>query len=206
MQVILNEDYTNLGFVGDIVNVKPGFARNYLFPKKIAIEANSESIKLFEHRKRQVQVKKQQRQKDADKLREKIDGVKVTIQHAATEDNKLFGSVSLTEIHTKLAEAGVEVDRKLIRLEAPIKSLGEYDVEIKLHQDVSAKVKVIVEKNENAEVPKQAKSPKKAAKKAAPKEEEAKGEEVAAPKADKDAKEKAPAKEEKSEETKSNDS
>jgi large subunit ribosomal protein L9 len=166
MQVILNEDYPSLGFVGDVVKVKPGFARNFLYPKKIAIPVTTESMELFEHRKRQLQVKKAAKKKDADVLKSKIDGTAISLEHAATADNKLFGSVTTTDIHAKLKDAGVELDRKLIRLDAPIKAIGEFDIEIKLHQEVSAYVKLTVTKKADSQEEKEA---KKAAKKEAAK-------------------------------------
>ncbi|EKD51083.1 MAG: 50S ribosomal protein L9 [uncultured bacterium] len=146
MQVILNEDYPSLGFVGDVVNVKNGFARNFLFPKKLAIPASQESIHLFEHRKRQLEIKKAKHKQDAQKYLEKIQGIHLTVQHATTSDNKLFGSVTVSDIQDKLKEAGVEVDRKLIRLEAPIKSIGTYEFQIRLHQEVTAELKITVAK------------------------------------------------------------
>ncbi|MBU0506743.1 50S ribosomal protein L9, partial [bacterium] len=159
-------DYPSLGFVGDVVKVKPGFARNFLYPKKIAIPVTTESMELFEHRKRQLQVKKAAKKKDADVLKTKIDGTAISLEHAATADNKLFGSVTLTEIHDKLKGAGIELDRKLIRLEAPIKAIGVFDIEIKLHQEVSAHVKLTVTKKADSQEEKEA---KKLAKKSAPK-------------------------------------
>ena len=176
MQVILNEDYPSLGFVGDLVKVKSGFARNFLFPKKIAVPSNASSIKLIEHRKRVIEVKKAERKIDATKLQARIEAVSITLQHAATADNKLFGSVTIAEIHQKLEEAGVTLDRRLLRIESPIKSVGEFQVDIRLHQEVTARVKVIVEKkpeDKSAKVEAAAKEPKKTSKKAAAKKEDA---------------------------------
>lgn len=143
MQVILKEDYPSLGFVGDIVNVKPGFARNFLLPKKIALLASESSIGLFEHQKKILEIKKMERKKDADKFKDKIEGVRIEMDHAS-DGERLFGSVTILDIQNKLKEQGLEVDRKLIKLEAPIRTTGEHGVEIKLHQEVIAKLLVNV--------------------------------------------------------------
>lgn len=147
MQVILKEDYPSLGFVGDVVSVKSGFARNFLFPQKIALPANKENVELFDHQKKVLEIKKSSRKVEAEKLKDKIEGVDVIIKHLSDGD-KLFGSVTISEIHDKLKEAGFEVDRRLIRIEAPIKTLGEHKVEIKLHQEVSARLTVTIQSNE----------------------------------------------------------
>lgn len=148
MQVILKEDYPSLGFVGDLVNVKPGFARNFLFPQKIALPANKENIELFNHQKKVLEVKKTARKVEAEKLKDKIEGVDVIIKHLSGEGDRLFGSVTVTEIHEKLKDTGFDIDRRLIRLEAPIKSLGEHKVEVKLHQDVTARLTVTIQSSE----------------------------------------------------------
>jgi large subunit ribosomal protein L9 len=144
MQVILQEDYAGLGFVGDLVKVKPGFARNFLLPKKIALAANTQNIELLEHRKRILEVKKAARKKDAEMLKTKLEAISIVTQHAS-DGEKLFGSVTTSELQVQLAEQGVEIDRKLIKLEAPIRSIGEHTLIIKLHQEVTAKVIVKVE-------------------------------------------------------------
>jgi len=148
MQVILQEDYPSLGFVGDLVKVKEGFARNYLFPKKIALPANPGNIKQLEHRKRLLEVKKSAKKDIAEKFRVKVEEVKVTIKHAAGDGERLFGSVTVADIAEELKIKGIEIDRKLIKLESPIKILGEHTVEIKLHQEVSAKINITIERTE----------------------------------------------------------
>ena len=145
MQVILQEDYASLGFVGDTVKVKDGFARNFLFPKKIALPANSSNMKLLEHRKRVLDVKKAEKKKTAEHYKDKIEGVEVRLTHAVSEGGKLFGSVTVAEIHDELIKNNdINIDRKLLKLDAPIKATGEYFLEIKLHQEVTARLKVIV--------------------------------------------------------------
>ncbi|OVE81316.1 50S ribosomal protein L9 [bacterium K02(2017)] len=162
MQVILQEDYASLGFVGDLVKVKDGFARNYLFPQKIALPANKNNIKLLEHRKKVLNVKKAQKKTVAEEFKAKIDKVKIKVVHAAGSNGKLFGSVTVSDIYEELQKANVELDRKLIKLEAPIKQVGEYKVDVKLHQEVTAQFSVEVEANQDK---KAVKAPKKADKK-----------------------------------------
>lgn len=170
MQVILKEDYPSLGFIGDLVNVKPGFARNFLFPKKIALPANKENVVLFNHQKKVLEVKKTARKAEAEKLKDKLEGVDVIIRHLSGEGDRLFGSVTVTEIHEKIKEAGFDIDRRLIRVEGPIKTLGEHKVEVKLHQDVVARLTVTIQASEGpkkaaesgtTETPKRAKGKKK---------------------------------------------
>lgn len=164
MQVILQENFPSLGFIGDVVNVKNGYARNFLFPKQIAMPASDANVKYLEHRKKLLEVKKAENKKLAAQLKDKIEGVLVEIQHSAGEGEKLFGSVTVGEIHEQIASKGFDVDRKLIRMEAPIRTIGEHLVEIKLHQDVSAQLKIVVTRKPEPKVEKapKAEKPKKA--------------------------------------------
>jgi large subunit ribosomal protein L9 len=148
MEVILKENVPNLGFVGDIVKVRPGYYRNFLLPGKKATMASSQNIKLFEHQKRILEVKKSQKKDEANALVKKLAGLVVTVNHAAAEGDKIFGSVTVTEIHEGLKQIGFDIDRHLILLAAPIRTLGEHVVSVKLHQDVSVEIKVVVAKKE----------------------------------------------------------
>lgn len=148
MEVILKENVSNLGFVGDIVKVKPGYYRNFLLPGKKAAIASSQNVKLFEHQKRVLEVKKSKKKDEASALRKKLEGLTVTVNHAAAEGDKIFGSVTVTEIHEGLKQIGFDIDRHLILLAAPIRTLGEHVVEVKLHQDVLVEIKVVVAKKE----------------------------------------------------------
>lgn len=161
MQVILKEDHPGLGFVGDLVKVRNGFARNFLIPQKIALPANPGNIKMLEHQKRVLEVKKAQRKTEAEQLKGKIEKISITVRRATSSGDRLFGSVTLVEIHDELTKAGITVDRKLIRLNAPIKITGNHTVEIKLHQDVAATVTLTVEPLEEIkkEAKKEAKAP-----------------------------------------------
>ncbi len=144
MKVFLKEDVKNLGKMGDVVNVSEGYARNFLLPKKFAVEANPKNLKEFEHNKRIIQ-EKAAKIKDASKaLAEKLSALTLQIKAKAGEEDKLFGSVTTMDISEALKAAGFEVDKKKIVLGEPIKRLGEYTVEVKVHSEVNAAVKVQV--------------------------------------------------------------
>ncbi len=149
MQVILLEDVPSLGKAGEAVKVSDGYGRNYLIPKKKAILATEKNLKLLQHQKRQVQSVVEKTKKGAEKLAQEIDNLTCTFSKTVGESGKLFGSVTSMDIESYLKEKGIEVDRKKILLEEPIKNIGMYTVPIKLHSDVTAHLKVWVEQ-ENA--------------------------------------------------------
>jgi large subunit ribosomal protein L9 len=140
------EDITKLGSMGQLVQVKDGFARNYLIPRKLAVPANPQNVKRLEHQKALVAQKKSRISKDAEKLAERIGNVSCTIAKPAGEEDKLFGAVTSIDIEGSLKEEGISVDRKKILLEEPIKTLGIYKVPVKLHPDVTANLKIWVVK------------------------------------------------------------
>jgi large subunit ribosomal protein L9 len=144
MQVILLEDVSSLGKAGDLVKVSDGYGRNYLVPQKKAILATEKNIKALDHQKRLVQHRMAKTKKDIQKMAQEIESLSCTFAKAVGESGKLFGSVTSMEIETFLKENGLEVDRKKIHLEEPIKSVGMYTVPIKLHPDVTAQLKVWV--------------------------------------------------------------
>jgi large subunit ribosomal protein L9 len=144
MQVILLEDIPSLGKVGDKVKVSDGYGRNYLIPQKKAILATEKSLKAIEHQKRQVQQQLDKTKKDAEKEAQQIGQLSCTFAKPVGESGKLFGSVTSMEIEGFLKENGIEVDRKKILLEEPIKSVGMYNVPIKLNPEVTAHLKVWV--------------------------------------------------------------
>lgn len=150
MQVILKEDIEKLGSMGEMVEVKRGYARNYLLPRDMALEATPKNVKLLEHQKRIVATKIAKVRKDSETLAEKLAAASVTLHHRAGEEEKLFGSVTTTEIADALAAQGIEIDRRKISLEEPIKRLGEYTATVKLPGGVSAPVKVTVLAREDA--------------------------------------------------------
>lgn len=142
MEIILQENVPGLGFVGDLVRVKSGYARNYLFPKKFALPATKHYQELFAHQKKVLEIKKSQREKEAKELQGRLEGISLQITHTATESGKLFGSVSVAELHEVLIQQGFDIDRKLIRIPAPIRSVGKHSLEVKLHQEVTATLSV----------------------------------------------------------------
>lgn len=140
------EDVTKLGTMGEMVQVKDGFARNYLIPRRLAVVANPQNLKSLEHQKALVSQKKNRVKKEAEKLAAKIESASCTIAKSVGEEDKLFGAVTSRDIEESLNEEGIVVDRKKVLLEEPIKSLGIYKVPIKLHPEVTANLKIWVVK------------------------------------------------------------
>lgn len=144
MEVILRENISSLGQVGDVVKVKDGYARNYLLPKRLAYLANEANKKRFEAERRVLEAKQLEQRAAAGLLTEKINAVTVTIAKQAGEEDKLYGSVNAGDIVAALEKEGVHVDRKMISFGDVIKALGDYTVEIHLYADVVASCKVHV--------------------------------------------------------------
>ncbi len=144
MKLILQENIEHLGQIGDIVKVAPGYARNYLLPKGLAIEATVKNAKALEHAKRQLAYKKNKTLEAAKNLVAKLEALSIELTHQAGEEGKLFGSVTNMEIAAFLKDNGFDVDRKKIVLAEPIKQLGEYSVPVKIHPEVAATLKVKV--------------------------------------------------------------
>lgn len=144
MKVILKENLENLGQIGDIVKVAPGYARNYLLPKGFAIEATEKNAKALEHAKRQLAYKKNKTLEAAKLLVAKLEALAINLTHQAGEEGKLFGSVTNMEIAAFLKANGLEIDRKKIVLAEPIKQLGDYSVPVKIHPEIAATLKVTV--------------------------------------------------------------
>jgi len=148
MKVILQENMENLGHIGDVVKVAPGYARNYLIPKGFAMPANEKNTKALEHAKRQLEYKKNKMLELAKGIVAKIEGLVLNLVHAAGEEGKLFGAVTNMELAEQLKAHGLDIDRKKIVLTDPIKHIGEYSVLVKVQPDVTANLKVIVSKAE----------------------------------------------------------
>jgi large subunit ribosomal protein L9 len=148
MKVILKEDIPKLGRMGQTVDVARGYGRNYLIPQGKAIVATSKNMKALEHERMLIQRKAELARKEAEGFAEKISGLTLSLSRKVVEEDKLYGSVSVSDISQALEEAGVEIERKLIKLEEPIKSLGEYKVPIKVHDNVTAEVTIQVLKEE----------------------------------------------------------
>ncbi len=144
MQVILREDVAHLGEVGDLVSVKAGYARNYLLPRGLAVQASDRQMKRVEHEKRIIEAQVAKARGAAEAEASKLGEVVLTVEKSAGENGKLFGSVTAMELETMLRDLGHNVDRRRIGLDGNIKDLGEYDLSVKLHRDVSATIKVLV--------------------------------------------------------------
>jgi large subunit ribosomal protein L9 len=148
MKVILRKNYEGLGEIGKVVDVRDGYARNFLIPQKVAYPYAPGYIKMIENEKRAYEARVNREIQDAKVFAEKLNGVELTIEVQAGEEDKLFGSVTSQMIAEKLVEKGIEVDRRRIELEEPIKMLGNYKVPVKLHQQVSAEISVQVVKQQ----------------------------------------------------------
>lgn len=146
MEVILKEDVAKLGSRGDVVKVAEGYGRNFLLPRKLAIEANKGNKAVIEQMKA-ASVRRSAKEKgQAEELAKQFDGVSVSFQRRSGENDQLFGSVTSSDIAEALAKKGFDVDRRKIQLHEPLKTIGEFTVPIKLHKDVTAHFKVLIEK------------------------------------------------------------
>jgi large subunit ribosomal protein L9 len=144
MKVILKENVESLGKTGDMLNVADGYARNFLIPRDLAIEASSRNIKALKHEKMLIAHKAEREKKKAESLLEEFSDVTCTISKRIGEQDKLFGSVTTKDIEKSLREQGIEIDRKNIVLEEPIKSTGEFSVKVKLSPEVTADITISV--------------------------------------------------------------
>ena len=144
VQVILSEDVHALGDAGDIVSVKPGYARNYLIPKGMAMIATAERVNEVEHKKRVIAEKLAKELKDLKAVKSKLDAAKLEVSAQAGDEGKLFGSVTAAQLAELLAEKGLEVDKRKIQLSEPIKQVGTHKVAIRLRSDVMAEFEVSV--------------------------------------------------------------
>ena len=153
MKVILQETLEGVGHLGDLINVADGFARNYLLPRRKAVEADSRSIKAFEHAKRTAVEKAKKEKLEIESYAKKVSAIALTIEAQVGKDDKMFGSVTAKDIAEGLAAQGVTVDRRKIQLGQPIKELGSVAVPIKMPRDVTATVTVHVVKKQEPEEP-----------------------------------------------------
>lgn len=144
VQVILSEDVPNLGRTGDVVKVRAGFARNYLLPRHLAVEANQKNIREFEHNKSVSMLKRERQKSHALTLKEKVEALALVIKARAGEEGKLFGSVTNIDIERALREKGFDIERRKIHLPEPLKRLGDFRVAIRLEAEVEASLKVEV--------------------------------------------------------------
>jgi large subunit ribosomal protein L9 len=146
MEVILKEDIATLGLRGDVVKVAEGYGRNYLLPRKLAIQASAANKKVIEQMKAAAVRRSAKEKAGAEALAKQFEGVSVSFQRKSGENDQLFGSVTSSDIGEALAKKGFEIDRRKIQLHEPLKSVGEFTIPIKLHKDVTTHLKVTVEK------------------------------------------------------------
>lgn len=148
MKVILTENIMPLGQIGQIVNVAPGYARNYLLPQGLALEATGKNVGELEHRKRILARKREQVRQEMLSLAEKLNQVQIVFKRKVVEEDKLYGSVSAADILSALDERGFELARKSVQLDQPIKALGEFAVPVRVDAQIMAEVKLVIEKEE----------------------------------------------------------
>jgi large subunit ribosomal protein L9 len=144
MKVILRQDVDELGLEGAIVNVKEGYGRNYLIPKGFGLIANNANIKLIEMQKKKIEANRVKVKEDAEKIARELESLVITIAQKVGEEDKLYGSVTSMDIADEIEKKGISIDRKKIVLDKPIKTLGEFEVKIKLHSQVVGTVKVAI--------------------------------------------------------------
>lgn len=146
MEVILKEDVMKLGSRGDVVKVAEGYGRNFLLPRKLAIEATSGNKKVVEQMRAAGLRRSAKEKAQAEELSKQFDGLSVSFQRRSGENDQLFGSVTSSDIAEALEKKGFTLDRRKIQIHEPLKSVGEFTIPVKLHKDVTAHLKVVIEK------------------------------------------------------------
>ena len=146
MEVILKEDVPKLGSRGDVVKVAEGYGRNFLLPRKLAIEATSANKAVIDQMKAASVRRSAKEKHEAEALAKQFEGLSVSFQRRSGENDQLFGSVTSSDIADALEKKSFHIDRRKIQLHEPLKSVGEFDVPVRLHKDVSAHIKVLIEK------------------------------------------------------------
>lgn len=144
MHIILLQDYEGLGNAGEQIDVKDGYARNFLFPKGLALKADKNSIKRFQDMARLKEMKQNRALKQSRELAEKLQALSLTIPVQVGEEDRVFGSVTSIEIAQQLKDKGYDIDKRQIILEEPIKALGIFEIPVKLHSEITATVKLWV--------------------------------------------------------------
>jgi len=145
VQLILRDDVPNLGKIGDVVRVKPGYARNFLLPRGLAVEANPKNLRVLEHQKRVIAAKADREHKSAEASAKRLDGLQLTVRARAGEEGRLFGSVTNMDVERLLADRGFAIERRRILLDEPIKQLGTYPITVQVGRAVRATVQLTVE-------------------------------------------------------------
>jgi large subunit ribosomal protein L9 len=146
IQLVLQHDVENVGKSGDLVKVRPGYARNYLLPRSLAVPATTAQVNRIAHQKAVALAKSEKLKKESKDLAQKLSALTIKLPHQVGEDGKLFGSVTTKEIEAAIKAQGFEVDRKKMHLAEPIKALGSYEIPLKLTSEVTATIKVEVTK------------------------------------------------------------
>ncbi|MEK6727961.1 MAG: 50S ribosomal protein L9 [Candidatus Omnitrophota bacterium] len=146
MEVILNKDVDRIGKAGAVVKVKDGFARNFLIPNKLAIPLTPENLKRLEQEKIKKNLQQEKIQDEAEEQKERLEGISLTLQALTQEEDKLYGSIGVIDLAAALKEEGFEINKNSIMLDEPIKALGIYEVPVRLHPEVLAKIKVWIVK------------------------------------------------------------
>jgi len=145
MKLILREDVEHLGKGGDLVDVKPGYGRNYLLPRGLAVAANPKNVRELDHQRKMAEAKAAKLKASAEAVAKRLHDTPVTLSRKVGEQDKLYGSVTAIDIVEALSARGLTLDRRAIDLAEPLKTVGEFEVAVKLHREVVGKVKVTVE-------------------------------------------------------------
>jgi large subunit ribosomal protein L9 len=148
VEVILRDDVPNLGRIGDVVRVKPGYARNFLLPRGLAVEANRKNLRVLEHHRRVIGAKAERERKSAEAVAGRLEGLQLVVRARAGEEGRLFGSVTNLDVERLLADKGFDVDRRRILLDEPIKQLGTFPIAVQVGRDAKATLRLTVEAEE----------------------------------------------------------
>ena len=148
MEVILREHVDNLGRRGDVVKVAPGYARNFLLPRKLALPVNEGNKRVVERERKLAETRELEERQQAEAVANRLSQIELTLSRRVGDTEQLYGSVTTADIAEALLEKGLEIDRKRIHLDEPLKSLGAFTIPVKLHRDVTAQLKVHVAKQD----------------------------------------------------------
>ena len=147
MEIILLKDHISLGEAGDVVNVKPGFARNLLIPSGVALRATNKNLSIIEERKKNNTLKEEKEKAIFENIAKKLSKLEITIEVQVGDEDKMFGSILAKDIHKSILEKGISINQDSIILEKPIKSLGIYNIKVKVSQNIESSVKIYVIKS-----------------------------------------------------------
>jgi large subunit ribosomal protein L9 len=144
MKVILTQEIPNLGKPGTLVTVKPGYGRNYLLPRNLAVLATDKNVRRLEHDKSGILARSAKEKSNMSAMAKKLEAIEVKFNRKVGDQNKLFGSVTSKDVHEQLVSQGYQIERRQVHVPEPLKELGTHEVEVKLHPEVSAKLKVTI--------------------------------------------------------------